>query len=404
MSVAQRTGNYSRVTALRLSQGATSADVVLGAPDAEGRSTFTLPDGFEAGPVRIEITASAPATTRDRRYGDIVQLPAAITEIGNVARTQVPTTFDTGCRDDLVQIDGVAIPVRVRGSVADALAGAAFDAERCDDAPQLLDEGTHRVTTDTEPRSGLQVDRVVLTPDAVEPTAAPTSRPTATVTSSDRLHRTVQVDGCPDGCWLVLGEGYHQSWSARTDDGSLGPPQLVDGGFNGWWIPPSSTATTVHIAWTAQGPLDVALAVSLATVVMAVVLVVADRRRPPPSTRTAPASWLLVGASDGLARSAVAAAAWVVGAALFVTPRYAVWGLLGGLVLVAARRVRVAGVVAIVALGYIAYEVVDTVRTEHPEPTPLFPGRFEQLHHLGLFAAVSLAVTLAARARRRPAR
>jgi arabinofuranan 3-O-arabinosyltransferase len=293
----------------------------------------------------------------------------------------------------------------VRGSVADALAGAAFDAERCDDAPQRLDEGTHRVTTDTESRTGLQVDRVVLAPDVVEPAAtAPATGPSATVTSSDRLHRTVQVDGCPDGCWLVLGEGYHESWSARTDDGSLGPPQLVDGGFNGWWIPPSSTATTVHIAWTAQGPLDVALAVSLAVVVMAVVLAVADRRRLPPSRRTAPASWLLVGASDGLARSAVAAAAWVVGAALFVTPRYAVWGLLGGLVLVAARRVRVAGVVAIVALCYIAYEVVDTVRTEHPDATPLFPGRFEQLHHLGLFAAVSLAVTVAARARRRPAR
>ena len=160
----------------------------------------------------------------------------------------------------------------------------------------------------------------------------------------------------------------------------------------------------MHIAWTAQGPLDIALAVSLAVVVMAVVLAVADRRRPPPSKRTAPASWLLVGASDGLARSAVAAAAWVVGAALFVTPRYAAWGLLGGVALVAARRVRVAGVVAITALGYIAYEVVETVRTEHPDPTPLFPGRFEQLHHLGLFAAVSLAVTLLARARRRPAR
>ena len=69
--------------------------------------------------------------------------------------------------------------------------------------------------------------------------------------------------------------------------------------------------------------------------------------------------------------------------------------------MVLTRRVRLAGVVAIGAMAYVAYTVVDTVRTEHPDATPLFPGRFEDLHHLGLFAAVSLAVTLGARARRR---
>ena len=113
MWVQQRAGNYSRVTALRLSQGPVTADVVLDPPDADGRSSFTLPDRFSAGPLRIEILASDLATTRDRRYGDTVQMPAAITEIGNVKPTDLPPTFDTGCRDDLVQIDGVPVPVRV---------------------------------------------------------------------------------------------------------------------------------------------------------------------------------------------------------------------------------------------------------------------------------------------------
>ena len=406
MSVAQRAGDYSRVTALRLTQGAASADVVLGAPDAEGRSSFTLPDGFEAGPVRIEITASAPATTRDRRYGDIVQLPAAITEIGNVARTHVPTTFDTGCRDDLVQIDGVAIPVRVRGSVADALAGAAFDAERCDDAPQRLDEGTHRVTTDTESRTGLQVDRVVLTPDVVEPAPAraggrtdrhrDVERPLAPHGAGRRLPRRLLAGARRGLPRVVVGADrrrlartpaarrrriqrlvdpaeqhrHHRAHRVdRTGSPRRRPRRQPGGGGDGGGArgrrPPSDAA------------------------------VPADRSRRRGCSSGPPTDWPAVrsprrrGWSGRRCSSRRATPCGACSAGSCSWRRV---------------RVRVAGVVAIVALGYIAYEVVDTVRTEHPDPTPLFPGRFEQLHHLGLFAAVSLAVTLAARARRRPAR
>ena len=75
----------------------------------------------------------------------------------------------------------------------------------------------------------------------------------------------------------------------------------------------------MHIAWTAQRPLSVALAVSLAMVVMAVVIAIADRRRTT-APAIATATWLLVGPSDGIVRSALAALAWVGGAALFVTP------------------------------------------------------------------------------------
>ena len=78
------------------------------------------------------------------------------------------------------------------------------------------------------------------------------------MTSSDRLSRTVTVDGCPDGCWLVLGEGFHEAWSAPTADGDLGPPTLVDGGFNGWRIPPSD-GPTVDPELDGPAPLTIAL-------------------------------------------------------------------------------------------------------------------------------------------------
>ena len=197
---------------------------------------------------------------------------------------------------------------------------------------------------------------------------APGARPTATVTASDRLHRTVTVEHCPTGCWLVLGEGFHESWSARTDDGSLGPPQLVDGGFNGWWIPPHDSPITVHIAWTAQRPLGVALAVSLAMVVMAVVIVIADRRRTTAPQRSRRRPGCSSAPSDGIVRSAIAARPGSSAPALFVTPGYAVWGLLGGVAVVLTRRVRLAGVVAIGAMAYIAYTW--STRCAPSTPTP----------------------------------
>jgi hypothetical protein len=39
------------------------------------------------------------------------------------------------------------------------------------------------------------------------------------------------------------------------------------------------------------------------------------------------------------------------------------------------------------------------VRRDHPPPTPAFPLLFADLHHLGLFAAVAVAVSALARSR-----
>ena len=103
--------------------------------------------------------------------------------------------------------------------------------------------------------------------------------------------------------------------------------------------------------------------------------------------------------SDGLRRSIVAAVAWIVLAGLFVDPAWAWWGLAGGAAVVATRRIRLAGLVAVAALVRIAVDVVTTVRRDSPPATPGFPLLFEDLHHLGLFAAVAVAVSALARRR-----
>ena len=172
----QRAGNYSTITALRLSQGATSADVVLG---ARRRGPVHV---HPARRVRGRTGADrdhgelAERTTRDRRFGDTVLLPAAITEIGNVARTEVPTTFATGCRDDLVPIDGVAGP-RARRAAASPTRWPARRStpSAATTPPQRLGAGAHRVTgRDRVAAPGCRSTASCSTPDAVEP--APTRR------------------------------------------------------------------------------------------------------------------------------------------------------------------------------------------------------------------------------------
>ena len=131
LTLVQRPGNYSLVTSLRLAQGDQSVDVLVPTPDGDGMSAIDIPDGFAAGPVTIEIAAVNERTTRDRRFGDTVVMPAAIAEVGNIAASSVPDRFDTNCRDDLVTVDDMAVPVRVTGSVDDAFDGSALEATTC---------------------------------------------------------------------------------------------------------------------------------------------------------------------------------------------------------------------------------------------------------------------------------
>ncbi len=406
LRIRQPVGNYSRITRVVLGQGAQSVEVDVPTPASDGWSELTVPEGFSSGTTTMRIVGLVEQTTRDARYADTVLMPAAVSEVENVAPSTVPEHFETECRDDLVAVDGTPVPVRVEGEVADAMHGAALTATVCEASPVMLAAGEHLVTGQDSRRIGLTVDRIVLGGvRAPGISAGPgAGAATATVVDESRTGRTVEVDGCDDGCWLIQGEGYHRGWKATIDGESLGEPRLIAGGFNGWWIPSleergdDAGPVTVEIAWTVQRRLDIALTISGLAAIASVVLVIRERRLPP-SPPVEPARFRFLGPSDGLGRSLVAAAVYTAAAALFVQPGYAWWGLAGGAVIVATRRVRVAAYVTIAGLVKIAHDVITYVRREHPQPTPSFPGHFEHLHWLGLFLAVSLGVSALARNR-----
>ena len=98
----------------------------------------------------------------DRRYAEPVVLPAAISELSLGERTVVPDRVDTGCRDDLVQIDGEPLPVQVERRRPTCSPAKRSRPRPCGSARSNLADGTHRLTTAPGAGTGVHVDRVVL--------------------------------------------------------------------------------------------------------------------------------------------------------------------------------------------------------------------------------------------------
>jgi arabinofuranan 3-O-arabinosyltransferase len=292
--------------------------------------------------------------------------------------------------------------VSVAFSGRQAIGGDAVAGEVCAAAAVALDAGTHRVEG-IATSLPIEVDRVVLTetnsvPDPANVTA------TATVVDESRFHRTIEISGCPDGCWLVFGEGFNEAWEATGPDGSLGEPQLVDGGFNGWWIEGSQQPVEVTVEWTQQGGLTIAMGASLLGVAAAIVLLVLDlrRRRDPPQPDDSAAPARLTGTERDLPfREAVLVAiAWTALAGLLISPSWALAGLVAGVALIATRIRRLAELTAwstVVAVG-----VMVTIRERRNAPAPGggWPGVFESWHAVAMFATVCVLVSVLARSDR----
>jgi arabinofuranan 3-O-arabinosyltransferase len=203
---------------------------------------------------------------------------------------------DSGCRSDLVAIDGHSVPVRVTGAVADASATAGLAVTPCRGAVHL-DAGTHVVTTARGKDVGFSIDRLVLASGTV-PTpvhvangrvrvsprrlAPPARSPAVDVVHNGATKMRVHVAGATKPFWLVLGESQSPGWHARVVSGhDLGPSQLVDGYANGWLVtPPATGAFDVVFEWTPQRQVWAAIWLSLlgALVCLAIVGVTGRRR------------------------------------------------------------------------------------------------------------------------------
>ncbi len=383
-------GRHSTINQLMIDTVGGMSVVDVPAPDASGTSTITLPAPLPAGTTTFTIVGVESRTTTDRRWAEQVELPAAISELGGLTLVPAPVADLDPCRTDLVQVDGTPVGVAITGEqMASLAAGAAVDVGFCELAGGDLElsAAEHGITTTAGRTTGIDVDRITLRSGVARP--AGVMAPVLDVERT-RTTRTVIVDSCPDGCWVVLGEGYNDAWEATVDGESIGAPAQVAGGFNGWWLPAGDTARTVSMNWTPQARLNIALLIALAGVLGCVVLVVADRKV---RARDLPVVPPVAGVSFAVERGphvAAAAAVLVIAGAIVIAPTWGIVCIIPAAVMVLTRRTRPAALAAAVAAGALGLLVAWRQRRERFFPDASWPGNFDDLHRAGVFVVVLL--------------
>jgi hypothetical protein len=341
-------------------------------------------DGHSLDVVLTRLRLFLPGTDRlddeaslDRRF----ELPLNRSfRMQGTARTAsgAPAVAGAECRDDLVEIDGVAVAVQLAAGLAPTVAFTAC-------APVTLAAGSHRVTAAPGALTGWNIDQIVLSTDAdgEATTVAPrgpgiVAAPAVTITElgSSTVRAVVDAEGTP--FWFVLGESASDGWTIAVDNGTAGERTLVDGYANGWVLTPRGPGpVTVSLRWTPQRLVGIGLASSgLAAIGCGIVLF---RRRggAMASGRAVPAF-----------RSPFTASAqpWsrVAGAALVVS---------GGAFLVATPAVPMvvaAGLLTAVAGGIRRGRVVLVVVA----PTALVASRVLERPSVAWLSLVALAVEL----------
>jgi arabinofuranan 3-O-arabinosyltransferase len=426
-----------------LADGAEVGSVsVPDSPDGPVGSTASIripiAPGTNASTWRVRIDTVHPRTSVPWLGGGAQIVPVAIADIAGVPATPaaLPTSIDTGCRSDLVSIDGSPASVRIVGSTTAIRAGATLDLVSCDTVS--IPAGTATITTTDGRSTGLDVDRLVLGSDPggsaigvrVLPGAqgdvtvdasgfqpgVPPSSTKVTVTRSRPDQVDLEVTGLDSSSWLVLGQSYSNGWTASSPElGSLGSPTLIEGYANGWRLDPHSGTVHITLKWGPQGVVWIGILVSLLGVLLCLALLVLPpirrrRRRsndddsdpaddedtaadedidlaPGPLTERAPAS--------GRWRAPVAGAALTVvfGVLTLATapiPIALALGIAVGLVMRTGRWTRLLGLIAPAALGAAGlYSVAKEWRGHYFNYE--WPGVTERVSFLGIVAVTALA-------------
>jgi hypothetical protein len=416
-------GRHSVPTHLRVeADGQPAASVpippIADRPGAHGLGAVTsvpidLPQPVTGTNVRFVFDGVREVTTIDWFSNAPLRMPIGIAELGvPELSAAVPSgSFDTGCRLDLLDIDGTPVGVDLAGTMTDATGGKPLKVSLCGLSADgiFLDSGDHVLRATKGVDTGLDLDSLVMqssrgggAPAQVTPLAAtPEAKPTVKVDGQGRTSFDLTVTGATKGqpFWLVLGQSNNSGWTASVDGHDLGKPQLVDGYANGWLIDPGAGNVAVALRWTPQRKVWIALAVSLVGVLLCLFLAirrpraaalavedpsperfswrtfVRSRGATKPSVRTA----LLVGAIAGLVAAAViglaAGAITAIAVGVATRRRAARWWLaIGSPALLAASGLYV------------------VARQAHSQPAAAFewPGELSAIHQVGWLAVAFL--------------
>ena len=418
-------GLHSTPTAVQvLVDGAEAGTFELGLSGApagaprDGTVTVAVPLPTAGRTVRLVFSEASERLTRDWYSNGLVALPISVAEVrvGDSARLGPPSPVDTGCRDDLVRIDGRSVPVRITGSAADALARRELQVEGC--ASTTLGAPESLLVTAPGSRTGFDIDQLVLAgpPQALAPAGG--IGEVDAVRHRDTAY-TAQVPDRDTDRWLVLGQSHNRGWHATLDGTDLGPPVVIDGFANGWLLP-AGEAATVELRWTPQRLVDWALRFSLLALAAAALIAWRGRSdrggqrsalaRFEPDRPVLRWPWHRAPSPRPSTTAVVVAGVAVTALAAASVPDWHALAPAAAVVTVLALRNRrlwwLAPMVAALSLGVAAlFVLIQQYRFRYP-PDFIWPIRFETVHILGLAAIIALAcdyaVTLARTRARRP--
>ena len=415
-------GRHSVPTRLRIiadGRPGVEVDVPPVADQPERGATTTvpldLPEAVTGRDVRIEIAASRPVLTTDWVSLEPVTMPVGITDWGieGLDAGPAPARTDSGCRTDLLSVDGRPVPVRATGPTADALAGDPLDLVTCGRDGVDLPAGPSQVRSGDGRETGLQVDTLTLRSEAGGAATADTGpllpdarRVPSQVVDQGRWRSTVEVGPRDEDTWLVIGQSDNPGWTASIDGRDLGPPVLADGYSSAFLIPAGADPVTVEVVWAPQRVVFAGLGISVLFALLCLVLALRPWRwvRPPsaPDGAAEPVDERPLALRLGLT-SAGRAPSWIATVAL------AAVALLGGtaavnpvaglaLALAVVVGVRVARARPLLVLGpavllavSAAYTCVQQVRHRLP-PGFQWPQRFEAVHGVAYTAVLLLLV------------
>lgn len=369
---------------------------------------------------RLRLTGVEAVETNDWVSGRAVAQPAAIAEI-DLPGPKVPPlegdTFDTGCRRDLVEIDGDPVAVRITGPMSDAVAGRPLSLTTCDDEPVDLDGGDHEVRSMQGVDTGIDINALLLrsaaggeASEASGPLAAEAASvsaatedgtpqggaPQVEVLDEGHGHMKLQVTGADTGTpfWLVLGESHNTGWEATIAGGrQLDEPSLVNGFANGWLMVPTSESFEVDLQFTPQQRVNLALWISVLAALACLGLAV-RRPRPAftaPSAMPEPYSSVLAFRYHGAlpTRGTALLTGLGVGALAWLTAGVWVGAIVGAAAAVGARHEKFRRWLLLgspAALGTAAAYVLYIQMRHSPLPSLDWPIEMSRVHPLGWLA------------------
>lgn len=372
---------HSVPTELILSAGAQERRVPV---DPRTGAFATSFEALTADSVTVRVGSLEPRTTIDRRFGEPILLPIAISELTLAGAPVVawPTIVSIPCVE-LFELDGTVVSFSLTGEFERLVRGEPFAVTSCGSSDIELGDGVHDLTSPTGTRTGIDTDAVTLISGVAEGGGAEIP---IDIVSSGRGERVVEIGPCPDGCWLVTGDGWNTGWNASIDGEGLGAPEAVDGGFNGWYLPPGTPRVTVDVHWTPQRRIWAGLAVSVIAGLVAAVVLVRTRRQVPAGAIASP-EWLSPVERITHRRWRVAAMCGVV-AAVAIAP---LWGL--GAFVLAALGVTVRRPALLAGAGTMLIAGIGAFYVAHQRDGRFLPGfgwvvNIESTHRLTLLALV----------------